>query len=199
MGTEFVIGALLTTALTAASTGVSVAMANQASKQSAAMAEYQNRQRELAYAKSMAFNRASQEVKAAELKRNLQMKYDLMRGASEAQGAERNVLESRVQEAVLNSLGFTVAREGAKIETEKELGLLGQSINQMPQWVVGNTESAFLSGIQGGIQGFANSINVMQGISNIQQAQAAAQAYNAYSGAMGGGNPSRASIIAGGG
>lgn len=194
---EFTLGAII--ASTIASVGTSVAMANQANKQSAAMAEYQNRQRELAYAKSMAFNRASQEVKAAELKRNLQMKYDLMRGASEAQGAERNVLESRVQEAVLNSLGYAVAREGAKIETEKELGLLGQSINQMPQWVVGSQESVFLNGLQGGIQGFMNGLNMAGSYSNIQSAQAASQAFNAYGGAMGGGNPSRATIITGGG
>ena len=192
---EFTLGAII--ASTIASVGTSVAMANQANKQQAAMAEYQNRQRELAYAKSMAFNRASQEVKAAELKRNLQMKYDLMRGASEAQGAERNVLESRVQEAVLNSLGYAVAREGAKIETEKELGLLGQSINQAPQWVVGSSESTFLTGLQGGIQGFMNGLNMAGAYSNIQGAQAASQAYNAYGGAMGVGNPSRASIIGG--
>jgi len=191
MGTEFLIGTII--ASTIASIGTSVAMANQANKQQSALAEYQNRQRELAYAKSMAFNRASQEVKAAELKRNLQMKYDLMRGASEAQGAERNVLESRVQEAIVNSLGYTVAREGAKIETEKELGLLGQSINQMPQWVVGESTSVFLNGLQGGIQGFQNGINMASAMNNLNTAQQF-QNYNN----LGPGNPSRASVITGG-
>jgi len=194
MGTEFLIGTII--ASTIASIGTSVAMANQANKQQSALAEYQNRQRELAYAKSMAFNRASQEVKAAELKRNLQMKYDLMRGASEAQGAERNVLESRVQEAIVNSLGYTVAREGAKIETEKELGLLGQSINQMPQWVVGESTSVFLNGLQGGIQGFQNGINMASAMNNYNTAQQFQNYYNAS--ALGPGNPSRASVITGG-
>lgn len=167
MGTEFIVGAIISTVLAGASTAVSVTMANQANAQARAMAEYQNRQRELAYAKSMAFNRASAQVRAAELKANLQMKYDLMRGASEAQGAERGTLESRVQDAVLNSLGYAATRESAKITTEAELGLLGQSINQQPQWVVPNQESVFLNGIQGGIQGFMNGINLAESINNM--------------------------------
>lgn len=169
MGTEFIVGMIISTAV---SVGTSVALSAQANSQQKALAEYQNRQRELAYAKSMAFNRATAEVKAQEQKRMLQARYDLMRGASEAQGAERGVLESRVQDAVLNSLGYAAARESAKITTEQELGILGQGINSQPQWMMAGSENLFLNGVQGGIQGFMNGLNIAQAANNLNTANA---------------------------
>lgn len=157
-------------ALTAASAAVSVASATQANRQQAAIAEYQNRQKELAYAKSIAYNRAAGQIKATEERRNLQLKYDLMKGASIAQGAERGTVESRVQDATLNALGYSAARESAKISMEQDLADLGFQINAQPQWSVAGSQSAFLAGIAGGLQGLGLGMQVAGGMNDLSTA-----------------------------
>lgn len=173
--------------LTALSTGVSVAMSAQANRQAKAIAEYQNRQKALAYAKSVAYNRAVGQVKAAEDKRTLQLKYDLMRGASLAQGAERGTLESRVQDVVLNSLGIGVARESSKIELEREMADLGYQINAQPQWNVAGGQSTFLSGIAGGLQGLQLGLSVAGSIGDYNTQQALQRNASTAGGTGGGG------------
>jgi len=172
MGAEIGVAILLT----AASTAVSLGAAAQANRQQAAMAEYQNRQKELAYRKSVAFNRAAGEIKAIEQRRTLQLKYDLMKGASLAQGAERGTLESRVQDQTLNALGYNVARESAKITMEQELADLGFQINAQPQWSVAGSQNLLLAGIQGGLQGLQLGMSVAGGMNDLNTAQAAQNA-----------------------
>lgn len=159
--------------LTALSSAVSIAATAQSNATQRRIAEYQNRQKELAYRKSVAFNRAAGEIKAAEDKRTLQIKYDLMKGASLAQGAERGTLESRVQEQTLNALGYNVSRESAKIEMERNLADLGFQINAQPQWSVAGSNSAFLAGIQGGLQGLQLGMSVAGGLGDLRTTQAA--------------------------
>ena len=166
MGAE----AALAIALTAISTGVSVGMASQANAQQKAIAEYQNRQKELAYRKSVAFNRATGEIKAAEQKRVLQMRYDLMKGASEASAAERGTLESQTQVSILNALGYQTARESAKITMEGNLADLGFQINAQPQWNVASSQNTMLGGIAGGLQGLQLGLNVAGSYADSQAA-----------------------------
>jgi len=166
MGAE--IGVMI--ALTALSTATSVAAAGQANKQQRAIADYQNRQKELAFRKSVAFNKATGQIKAAEEKRVLQLKYDLMKGASTASAAERGTLESNTQASILNSLGYQAARESAKITMEQNLADLGYSINAQPQWSVAGSQSTFLAGIQGGLQGLQLGLSVAGGMNDLNTA-----------------------------
>lgn len=157
--------------LTAASAAVSVAGTMEANKQQAAMVQYQNQQKKLAFERSLAYNRAVNEIKAQDQKQALALRYDAMKGASIAQGAERNVIESRSQTQVMNALGYMASRETAKINLERNLADLGYEINAQPQYGVAGSASPWLAGVAGGLSGLNMGINVSSAMQQYSASQ----------------------------
>lgn len=157
--------------LTAASAAVSVAGTMEANKQQAAMVQYQNQQKKLAFERSLAYNRAVNEIKAQDQKQALAMRYDAMKGASVAQGAERNVIESRSQSQLMNALGYMASRESAKISMERNLADLGYEINAQPQYGVAGSSSPWLAGVAGGLSGLNMGINVSSAMQQYNASQ----------------------------
>lgn len=153
-------------ALTAASTAASVGSSMYASKQSKDIAAYQNAQQAAAYAKSVAVNREQAKIMAVEKRRQIQSRYDAYKGAISASAAERGVSESRTTSALTSALGIQTARESAKVSLEEALGIQNYAISNMPQWQVGQSSSAWLAGIQGGLQGLQMGLSIN---SSIQQ------------------------------
>lgn len=163
----------LLVALTVASTAASVGSSMYASKQSKDIAAYQNAQQAAAYAKSVAVNREQARIMAVEKRRQIQSRYDAYKGAVSASAAERGTGESRSTVALANALGIQTARESAKVSLEEALGVQNFAISSMPQWQVGQSSSAWLAGIQGGLQGLQMGLSINSSIQqgNIANAQ----------------------------
>lgn len=159
----------------AASAALAYASTAQQNKQQKQIVDYQNRMKDLAYQKSIAFNKASNEIKAVNERAALSMRYDAMRGASLAQGAERSTLTSQSQTQVLNALGYTAARESARISLEEQMANIGYEINAQPQYGVAGSASPWLAGISGGLSGLSMGMGV-QGSYEQMQANRAMQA-----------------------
>lgn len=161
--------------LTLASTAVSVASSMQQSKTSKRIAEYQNAQQKAAYEKTLAASRAQGELTGAEKRRQIQSRYDAYRGALSTSAAERGV-SGRSADALANALSIQVARESAKATMEQELNMQSLAISAAPQWQVGQSSSAFLAGIQGGLQGLSMGMSLSQSQQQLNLARASAEA-----------------------
>lgn len=160
-----------------ASTAASVAGTAYTNIQNKKIAEYQNAQQKAAYEKTLAVSKAQGEITAAERRRQIQNRYDAYRGAIAVSAAERGVSQSQSTFALTSSLGIQAARESAKVSLEQQLGLQNLAISAMPQWQVAQSQSAFLSGIQGGLQGLSMGMSLdqaQQGL-DLQRQIAAAQ------------------------
>lgn len=162
-------------ALTILSSAVQVASSMQQSRNSRRIAEYQNAQQKLAYEKTLAASRAQGELTAVEKRRQIQNRYDAYRGAMAVSAAERGA-GGRTQDALASALSIQVARESAKVSMEQELNMQSLEISATPQWQVGQSSSAFLAGIQGGLQGLSMGMSLMQGQEQLELAQATARA-----------------------
>lgn len=158
-----------------ASAATSVASTVAANKQSKDIAEYQNRQRAAAFAKSAAVQREQAVIAGAEKRRALHDRYDALKGATKAAAAERNVADARSTSASIGALGIQTARESAKISLEQALGTQSYEISNQPMWQVAQTGSAFLSGIQGGLQGLSLGLSVADSMQSAKAAQAQLQ------------------------
>lgn len=162
MGLEISAGAVMIAAASAAASAGSALYANNQSK---AAAKYANQQKKSAYEKGMAVNRANAQISNLEKQRMLQDRYEQIQGAMQVSGAERNVLGGRTAFALNNSLGIQAARESAKASMESRLGVQSYGISNMPQWMLGQNQSAILGGFQGGLQGLQMGLQ-MQGSSD---------------------------------
>lgn len=155
----------------AASAALSYASVSEQNKQAKQLVDYQNKQKEAAYQKSMALNKVANEIKAVQERQALSLRYEAMRGASAAQGAERNTLQSRSQQQVMNALGYTAARESARISLEQRMADLGYEVNAQPQYGVAGGASPWLAGVQGGLSGLSMGMNLASSYNNLQTAQ----------------------------
>lgn len=151
--------------IAAASAAATAGSAMYASKQSSAAVKYANQQKKAAYEKGMAVNRANAQISALEKQRMIQDRYEQFKGAMQVSGSERNVTGGRTSFALMNSLGIAATRESAKTSMESRLGVQSYNISNMPQWQVGQSQSAIFSGIQGGLQGLQMGMG-MQGSSD---------------------------------
>ena len=131
----------------------SVAGSVTAQKQAAGAAKYANAQKRAAYEKSVAVQRAQTQVTSLEKKRMIQDRYEAFMGATKVSGADRNALGGRTETSLMQSLGIQAARESAKVSMEQRLGAQSFSISNTPQWMVSQSTSPILDGIQGGLQG----------------------------------------------
>lgn len=162
MGIEITAGTVIAAAVSAAA---SAGSAIYATNQSKAAAKYANQQKKAAYEKGVAVNRANAQISNLEKQRMLQDRYEQIQGAMKVSGSERNVLGGRTSFALNNSLGIQAARESAKASMESRLGIQSYGISNAPQWMLGQSQSAFLGGIQGGLQGLQLGLQ-MQGASD---------------------------------
>lgn len=164
-------GATAMPAIMLISTAFSAASAIDQSKKAKKIAKYQNDQMRVAHDRSVAVNRAQGELTAAEKRRQLQNRYDTMRGQIVSSGAERGVAGSRSQTSVVNALGINVARESAKVSMESRLNQQAFDISSTPQWQVSQSGNPFLAGIQGGLQGLQMGMSLGSGFSDLRAAQ----------------------------
>jgi len=145
----------VTIGLVVASTAASVGASVDASRRAKNIAAYQNAQQKAAFEKSLAVQKSQGAITAQERRRQIQARYDAYKGATKASGAERGVADSRTQQALIGSLGIQTARESAKVTLEQILNSQNYAISNQPMWQVGQSGNAFLSGIQGGLQGLS--------------------------------------------
>ena len=172
MGAELAVMAAITVASTAASIAASAQQGSASRKQAA----YMNAQQAAAYAKSVAVNQAQSSITAQERRRQLQARYDAMKGAMAVSSGERGVAEGRSSQLLANALGIQVAKESAKISMENALNQQSFAASNQPMWQVGQSTSPFLAGIQGGLQGLGLGLGVadsMRGLNAANQLQAA--------------------------
>lgn len=159
-------------AISAISTAASVAGTVYSNKQQKQATAYQNAQQKMAYEKTLAANRAQGEVTAAEKRRQVQGRYDAYRGAMQTSSAERGMSASQTTSALISSLGIQAARESAKITMEQRLNQQNLAISAMPQWQTSQSQSPFLAGIQGGLQGLSMGMGLLQGQQGLDIARA---------------------------
>ena len=154
-----------------ASTAASVGASVDASRRAKNVAAYQNAQQKAAFEKSLAVNREQGAVTAAERRRQIAARYDAYKAAATVAGAERGVAGSATQRAIANTLGIQAARETSKVTLEQILGQQNFEISNQPMWQVGQSGNAFLSGIQGGLQGLSLGMSLQGSMADNAAAQ----------------------------
>jgi hypothetical protein len=147
-------------ALMAAALATSVAGTITQQKQVAGAAKYANAQKRAAYEKSVAVQRAQAQVSGLEKKRMIQDRYEQFMGATKVSGADRGALGGRTETSLMQGLGISAARESAKVSMEQRLGSQSFAINSTPQWMVAQSSSPILAGIEGGLQGLQMGLGV---------------------------------------
>lgn len=131
----------------------SVAGSIQSQQQAAGAVKYANAQKRAAYEKSVAVQRAQAQVSGLEKKRMIQDRYEQFMGATRVSGADRGALGGRTETQLMQGLGISAARESAKVSMEQRLGSQSFAINSTPQWMVSQSSSPIMAGIEGGLQG----------------------------------------------